>query len=310
MRRFLIAVLAATAAAECRAADEREPVLDGKPLSGWVAQLREGDYGDRGAAAVALTKIGKGAGPAVPALIDVATNDLIFRVRVAAVEALVEGCPGVKEVVPALIGLLRDSNSWEVRAEAAAALVKCGPQAEEAIPALREAAREPKPEVSREAARTLGRIEASAWGRGEKYGDADARLRSAAALGRLYSSEAEFAVPVLVLALRDPDAKVRRAGAASLARLGKAAKDAAPALRSLLENEKDADVRTAGVAALDALDVRPMTAGAAASSPYCDQMLPPWARDNVLCHVAIVVILVWWMCLIATGASRFMRIGG
>ena len=91
-------------AVQLAVAQEKEPVYDGKPVSEWIARLKDEDDSVRLKAAMSLRQLG----------------------------------PEAKAAVPALVECLKDSNA-SVRCESAFALQRIGPAAKPAIPALIEA---------------------------------------------------------------------------------------------------------------------------------------------------------------------------
>jgi Protein of unknown function (DUF2961)/HEAT repeats len=102
-----------------------------------VEALADSSAGVRAAAAWALTQTGPRGATAVPALAK-ALSDPIPRVRGLAIIALKNMGPKAAPAVPALIDALNDSVSY-LRAPAAGALGEIGPAAKDAIPALEEA---------------------------------------------------------------------------------------------------------------------------------------------------------------------------
>src|SRR5205823_3204608 len=95
--------------AEARAAGAREPAYRGKPVSAWVAGLKEEDAGSRRAAARALGRIGPGAAAAVGPLAG-ALRDQDAGVRSAAALALGKIGPAAESAIPTLIGALGDKD--------------------------------------------------------------------------------------------------------------------------------------------------------------------------------------------------------
>jgi hypothetical protein len=82
------------------AADEKEPVHKGRPLSEWVARLKDKSDPARWEAAFELGNLGAAAAPAVPALIE-ALKDESKGCRSHAIKALGKIGPGAKAAVPA-----------------------------------------------------------------------------------------------------------------------------------------------------------------------------------------------------------------
>lgn len=92
------------------------------------------DWTMREAAAVALSRIGE---PAVPALID-ALRSPNPEMRMQAADTLARIGPGASQAVPSLTELL-DDEDVRVRKSAARALGQIGPKAAEAVPSLMRA---------------------------------------------------------------------------------------------------------------------------------------------------------------------------
>ena len=174
----------------CRsAADDKEPVYKGKPLSAWVEQLADRNATARQEAAEALGQIGPAAKPAVGALI-AALGDADDAVRDAAAEALaVFG----KDAVGPLTAALKHTDA-SVRRGAAAALGHMGPDARDAVPAL------------------IAMVKNDA--------DSDVREAVVPALGSI-GPDAKAAAPALRDALTDKEQHIREAAAAALKRIEK-----------------------------------------------------------------------------------------
>src|SRR5205807_388039 len=117
--------------AAARAADAREPAYRGKPVSAWVAGLKDEDAGGRRAAAKALARVGPGAKPAVGPLMRALADD-DWQVRGAAAMGLGGIGPGAKRAIPLLMQTLKDPSEG-VRAYASNALAKVG---KDAVPPL------------------------------------------------------------------------------------------------------------------------------------------------------------------------------
>lgn len=94
--------------------------------------------------------------PALPALV-IAFRDSDFHVRAWAAQAAGGLGPGAASAVPALIELLTDDD--EARGSACLALGKIGAPAEAALPALRAALADTSESVRRFAARAILQIE-------------------------------------------------------------------------------------------------------------------------------------------------------
>jgi HEAT repeat protein len=141
----------------------------------------------RSSAALALSRLGPGAVPAVPALIQ-ALKDTDDHVRECAAQALGHVGPAAHQAIPAL-GQATNEVGTDVPVYAAQALGEIG--AKEAVPALIAALRHENPQVRVLAAQSLGEI----------------------------GPEARDAVPALVFALGDGEAEVKAYAAQSLRRI-------------------------------------------------------------------------------------------
>ena len=147
-KRFLIAV--ALVLGGC---GKPEVVYQGRPLSSWVAQLKEKDPAVRQDAVRALGVIGA---EAVPRLAEALADDN-RDARTAAADALGSMGPDAKAAVPALNAALHDADSG-VRRHAAFALGIIDPQDRSVVPALVESLKDGDLEVRRLAAVALGRL--------------------------------------------------------------------------------------------------------------------------------------------------------
>src|SRR5262245_11249736 len=132
----------------------KEPKYAGKPLSGWLEQLRSGKTLDRRRAAATLwAHISPEDRAAVPALIKALTDE-DAQVRSQAAAAL--GEIG-KEARPAVPALLKALNDPAVRARAVSALGSISPERATA-PALIEAIKNPATRASAMTVLALGRF--------------------------------------------------------------------------------------------------------------------------------------------------------
>ena len=112
-----------SAAAQSRTTASSEPVYEGKPLSEWIAQLRDLAPQDRSAAAYAISGIGPAAKRSVPALVTL-LRDESPNVRYAAAWALGELGPAASEAIPALTRAQEEDEHVDVRWSAKKALRK------------------------------------------------------------------------------------------------------------------------------------------------------------------------------------------
>ncbi len=186
MPTLMAVALALTAA--LTAADDKEPVYQGKPLSAWVEQLTDRSATARQEAAEAIGKIGPAAksavGPLLAALGD--TDDTVrdaaalalaafgkdavgpltaalkhadANVRRGAAAAIGRIGPGAKDAVTPLVAVMKNDADSDVREAAIRALGSIGPDAKAAAPALRDALTDRDQGVREAAAAALKRIE-------------------------------------------------------------------------------------------------------------------------------------------------------
>ena len=202
----------------------------------------------------ALASLGE---KAVPRLIK-ALEYTDARPKAAAIIARIG--PAAKDAVPALIEALGDDKA-ETRSEVLFALAAIGPDAKEAVPEVAKALDDPDEDVCYAACYALGRIgPAAVAAKAElqkKLADADQFLSmaSAWALAQIdpqCSETCKTSVPVLVGALKQPDAITRIHAAEALQCLGPLAKDAVASLKKALEDD-DEQVREAAAEALKAI---------------------------------------------------------
>jgi HEAT repeat protein len=90
-------------------AQAADPIVQDRPLSAWVAELKAPAPMTRNAAAYTIGGLGPAASSAVPALIE-ALSDPVDAVRYPVCVALREIGPGAAAAVPALTALLDDRN--------------------------------------------------------------------------------------------------------------------------------------------------------------------------------------------------------
>ena len=111
------------------AGSAKEPVSDGKTLSEWVADLKDGTAPQtRNAAAYEISGMGPDAAPAVPALIK-ALEDPEPTVRFPVLVALGEIGPAAKAAVPKLKQMMDEEINDEIAAAAKRALRRIQPEA-------------------------------------------------------------------------------------------------------------------------------------------------------------------------------------
>jgi HEAT repeat protein len=123
-----VLVLAPRASAQ-GAGSAKEPVSDGKTLSEWVVDLKDGTAPQtRNAAAYEISGMGPAAAPAVPALIK-ALDDPETTVRFPVLVALGEIGPAAKAAVPKLKQMMDEEINDEIAAAAKRALKRIQPEA-------------------------------------------------------------------------------------------------------------------------------------------------------------------------------------
>jgi HEAT repeat protein len=235
----------------CRYHAARALAAIGKPVvPELIKVLSGGSEAARRGAAMALARMGAGAGEAVPALIEaLGAKEPVTRGEVAL--ALASVAPSNADAVSALCGSLKDAD-YGVRTHAAGALGACGQAAKSAVPALKAALKDERREVRYAAFTALGKIGAAAVpalveALGEE-GDSWNRARAARALCAI-GPEAGPATDALVGALGAEDAETRREAAWALAAIGPGAEKAAAAL-GRAKADPDYLVRYAAAAAL------------------------------------------------------------
>jgi HEAT repeat protein len=124
----LALTLATGALSAQAAADAKEPVADGRPLSEWVADLKAPAPQTRNAAAYEISGMGPAAAPAVPALIE-ALDDPEASVKFPVLVALREIGPAAKAAVPKLKKMMDEETNDEIAAAAKRALRRIEPSA-------------------------------------------------------------------------------------------------------------------------------------------------------------------------------------
>jgi HEAT repeat protein len=228
MRRLWIvaASLCVLAALSPAAAGQDEPYWNSKPLSFWVAQLRDGNIAERTESASVISEIAIVHGtehlestiPLLVPCLDAAAPEL----RAAALRALEQLGPSAASAGPRLIALLHNDPTAEVRRRAGLALARILPT---------------DPEVVAAEARALA-------------SDADAGVREAAAVGLLSAGPvAEPYAPVLRSALGDTSASVRLFAAGALSLAGDGGRGVPVLLASLTHEDPVVRAEAAGLLA-------------------------------------------------------------
>lgn len=226
----------------CR--EQSEPMVRGKTLSQWMDQLPAEESKDSQEAMDALAQIGE---EAVVVLGQTLTEAENTRLRSLAADTLGQMGPGA---LPALkqLGRALDDKDCSVRCHAIEALGKIGPQT---VPLLRKALAADHPHTRAGAVDALRNLrpttEAAMAGLTESLGDADEKVKSAAAAALL--DLGPDAVPALAHAIRDGDQRTRQEADSVLKNLGP---EATEALHTALADE-DFVVRSHIVSALGTL---------------------------------------------------------
>jgi HEAT repeat protein len=253
-----------------------------------LEELRQAKKAQRVALVERLARLGPGAKAALPALVD-ALQEQDPRLRTAALHALARlgelddaAEPAVAELTKlaksadvverfnarralvrirknvAHLNLLADllkEDPAELRGSAADLLGQFGPDAKAAVPALRELLKDADAHVRSTAAMALWKINrddavlpalmALLQDRGF-----EARTAAVYSLGVDLQAAAQPAIPLLVKALWDAAPEVRVAAPEALGRIGPAARPAVPALLVLLGDDQQEDVHSAVAEAL------------------------------------------------------------
>ncbi len=235
--------------------DPSAPAAGERPLSAWVADLRDRSSAIRAQAALALAEAGPAAREAEGALAQ-AVRDPDPEVRYAAVVALGAAVPEGKAAIDGMARALADDD-WFVRLAAAQALQNLGERARPAVPALvnalgpRDLMKDFRPVRCGAAMVALSRIDPGA-------------------------KELETAFRLIVAKLLQNEHQgsfgARATGARLLGECGPAALSAAPALARLLK-DPDGDVRVAAAEAL--LRIAPETQGEPALAALGDALQSP-----------------------------------
>ena len=224
------------------AQDRKNPDLDRDPVGYWAEQLVSKDAKVRATAVAALAELGRRAGPAVSALIDVLENDPNKTTRRSAVTVLGRIGPGAKAAVPALIKVL-EQGDYHIQSAAARSLGEIGPDAKAAVPALTRALDSKITSVTYNAAHALGAI-----GPGAKEAEAALLTHMSSVTPYIRATAAEAlwridrhpdAIPALIRHLQDPKTTDPGEAAETLGRLGPDAKAAVPALVAALKDRQN-----------------------------------------------------------------------
>lgn len=213
---FLVSIITALllVQGQIRAAGwSQEPLVDGKPLSIWIEQLKSPEPESRRKAAMAIGKIADKAKAAAPALM-VALADSETSVRERAAYSLGQIGPDASAGVPNLIKALGDKEK-SVRIMSAFALGRIARCEEQAVPALARLLTDPEERV---------------------------RLSACTALGR-FGARGAAAVPALVAALTDSSPSVRRDSILALAFIGEPS--VAPLVAALKDKQRKLDAMRA-----------------------------------------------------------------
>jgi HEAT repeat protein len=237
-------------------------------VPGHVEALKSQDATARKKAATILWQIGPEAKAATPTLLQTA-KDPEREVRVAAVKALGQTAQGTQDAIPVLIESLKDEDA-EVRAATANSLAETWRYM---VPTGRSGGeRQPTRTMPSDARRD----------RGNPTPDL-----SPAKLPPAYLALAQKAVPLLTMALQDPDSRVRARAAEALAQTGPLAEPAVPDLVKLLKNDDDSNVRLQATLALQ--NIGP---GAKAAVPVLVEKLRSEKTDGVRVNTAAALGMI------------------
>jgi HEAT repeat protein len=239
------------------ARDPAAPAAGTRPLSAWLAELRNPGSAVRMQAALALAELGPAAREAEAAL-TLAARDEDPEVRYAAVAALGAIVPEGKAAIDGLARALADED-WFVQLAAAQALQNLGERARPAVPALawavtpRDTVKDFRPVRCGAAMVALSRINPRAKElegalslivrnllEDERRGSFGARATGARLLGDC-GAVALPVVPAVVKLLKDPEADVRVAAAEALLKIAPE-KQGEAALAVLAEALKSPDL--------------------------------------------------------------------
>src|SRR5437762_1315738 len=236
--RLVLALLCVLCSAgrPAKGADE-EPVSAGKPLSAWMAQLKNANLARRLEATEAIAELGPKAQKAVPALIEaLKDSDEYVRLRVSSALTQVG-----KPAAPALVEALKQKDTNVRRMVLyAMAIIAEQEKIDGAEKPLLGLLKDEDVIVRIFAVRALGKLKAeSATGPlldAMKKEDPFVRRSAAYALG---DSGAKEAIKPLAGLLKEEDALIRRAGADSLGEIGKGLLPVLPALSEALKDRDE-----------------------------------------------------------------------
>lgn len=222
----------------------------------------------REASAEALTVVGPGAAPSVPALAR-ALQDRVEGVRLKSVLALGAMGPRSEIALPALLESMAFDDSPSVRDAAVIAVGKVG---EGAIPSLIPLLSQPDAELRTRALGAVGNIGRAAASAANQLiplledKDSSVRITAAESLWKIDPSH-ERVPDALARALADQDRQHRMRAARALVRMGAAAQPAAEALRKLTAEDPRDDVRRLAAQTLRSIDPP--------AEPHDRKALPP-----------------------------------
>lgn len=232
------------------AEDKKEALYDGKPVSHWIAELKEKGEA-QGKAVKALASIGE---PAVPAL-QKALKDSEGSIRVGAVIALANIGPKANAAIPDLIETFAEPERLFLRVEAALAVHDIGGQ--DAIPQLIEALKSSNRDIRGIAAMTLGYYKkdgkTAVPALVQLLKDDDYWVSHHAASALRWIDKNPKAIGKLIGDLKDKDVKRRRSAATQLGYFEKDGKDAIPRLLEALK-DSDEEVRKNAASSFKSID--------------------------------------------------------
>jgi HEAT repeat protein len=232
-----------------------------------IGALSDAEVDVRGAAALALGRIGKSAKTAAMPLADLVVKDGDRDVRCAAALALTrigrDAKAAVKTATPRLLEACKGDDK-QVCVYARCALVILEDDPAPHVKSLAESLSDANADVRGSAAYVLGelskraRTAVPALAAALKDSDLAVRRAVVRALGEM-GDDARSAVPALAGTLKDADAEIRSLTAMSLAEIGPEARVAVPQLIEALK-DKEVQVRGSAVFALGEIGASPQTA--------------------------------------------------